>query len=147
MTSTDLPTHLPGSFRFDRDAPQDTRIDLNAPATNTVRFADSHLVVPVSGPVRRTSPAAAPSRRACRPASRRVRLRARRRAVLRVTVTKRGRRARGAVVTLRGRGMTRRVRTNRRGRAVIRVTPRRSGRYTVATRSCGLRLSVSRRVR
>ena len=44
LTSTDLPTHLPGSIHFDRDRPQDARIDLLPPATNTVRFDGSHLV-------------------------------------------------------------------------------------------------------
>jgi putative CocE/NonD family hydrolase len=47
VTSTDLPTHLPGSIRFDRAAPQDTRIDLLSPATNTIRYAGSHLTLSV----------------------------------------------------------------------------------------------------
>ena len=46
LTSTDLPTHLPGSIAFDRDRPQDARIDLNPPATNTVRFDGSYLTLP-----------------------------------------------------------------------------------------------------
>lgn len=45
LTSSDLPTHLPGSIAFDRDRPQDVRIDLNSPATNTVRLEGSYLRV------------------------------------------------------------------------------------------------------
>ncbi|MFL5846136.1 MAG: CocE/NonD family hydrolase [Solirubrobacteraceae bacterium] len=47
VTSTDLPTHLPGSYHVDRGAPLETRVDLLPPAVNTIRFADSWLVVPV----------------------------------------------------------------------------------------------------
>jgi putative CocE/NonD family hydrolase len=50
VTSTDLPTHMPGSIRFDRANPQDARIDLLSPATNTVDFAGSYLTVPVAQP-------------------------------------------------------------------------------------------------
>jgi predicted acyl esterase len=46
LTSTDLPTHLPGTTYLDRARPQDTRIDLLSPATNTVRFKGSYLLVP-----------------------------------------------------------------------------------------------------
>ncbi len=49
VTSTDLPTHLPGSFAFDRRRPQDVRLDLNPPATNTVRLVDSFLSLPAAG--------------------------------------------------------------------------------------------------
>jgi putative CocE/NonD family hydrolase len=48
LTSSDLPTHLPGSFKLDRDHPQHVRIELNPPAVNTVRFDDSYLVLPVA---------------------------------------------------------------------------------------------------
>jgi hypothetical protein len=48
LTSTDLPTHLPGSIRFDRDHPQDARIDLLPPAMNTVLYKGSYLVLPVA---------------------------------------------------------------------------------------------------
>jgi putative CocE/NonD family hydrolase len=48
LTSTDLPTHLPGSIYFDRDRPQDARIDLLQPAINTVRYEGSYLVLPVA---------------------------------------------------------------------------------------------------
>jgi putative CocE/NonD family hydrolase len=47
LTSTDLPTHLPGSIRFDRDHPEAARVDLLPPAVNTVRFEDSYLTLPV----------------------------------------------------------------------------------------------------
>lgn len=46
VTSSDLPTHLPGSFELDRDRPQDVRVEPNPPATNTVRFNGSCLVLP-----------------------------------------------------------------------------------------------------
>jgi putative CocE/NonD family hydrolase len=49
LTSTDLPTHLPGSFAFDRNRPQDVRVDLNQPATNSVRLQDSYLSLPAAG--------------------------------------------------------------------------------------------------
>jgi putative CocE/NonD family hydrolase len=45
LTSTDLPTHLPGTVMLDADHPELTRIDLQAPAENTVRLGDSYLVV------------------------------------------------------------------------------------------------------
>jgi putative CocE/NonD family hydrolase len=48
LTSTDLPTHLPGSIDFDRERPQDARIDLLSPAVNTVKFDGSYLTLPVS---------------------------------------------------------------------------------------------------
>ncbi|MGH2782107.1 MAG: CocE/NonD family hydrolase, partial [Thermoleophilaceae bacterium] len=46
LTSSDLPTHMPGSIAFDRDRPQDARIDLLPPAINTVRFDGSFLTLP-----------------------------------------------------------------------------------------------------
>jgi putative CocE/NonD family hydrolase len=48
LTSTDLPTHLPGSFRFDRDDPENVRVELNQPAVNTVRLGESQLTLPVA---------------------------------------------------------------------------------------------------
>jgi len=48
LTSTDLPTHMSGSIRFDRSRPQDARVDLLPPATNTVRLRDSYLLLPVA---------------------------------------------------------------------------------------------------
>jgi putative CocE/NonD family hydrolase len=49
LTSTDLPTHLPGSISVDRANPQDARVNLLPPAMNTVQFGGSYLVLPVSG--------------------------------------------------------------------------------------------------
>jgi putative CocE/NonD family hydrolase len=141
ITSTDLPTHLPGSYHVDRAAPQDTRVDLQAPATNTIRFADSYLVVPVAGSAEGV-PAAAPARSCRRPAARRVRLRAGR-SVLRVTVTRGGQPVNGASVTVAGR----RVRTGRSGRAVVTVRRTQAGRVAVATRACGARFAVVARSR
>ena len=60
VTSSDLPTHLPGSASVDRDRPQDARIDLHPPATNTIRFAGSHLLVPTRAPTRGTASRRAP---------------------------------------------------------------------------------------
>jgi hypothetical protein len=48
LTSTDLPTHLPGAIRFDRDRPQDAHIDLLSPALNSVRLDGSYLLLPVA---------------------------------------------------------------------------------------------------
>ena len=48
LTSTDLPTHLPGSIAFDRNDPAATQINLNSPATNTVKLDESYLLLPVS---------------------------------------------------------------------------------------------------
>jgi hypothetical protein len=49
LTSTDLPTHLPGSIAFNRARPQETHIDLLPPATNTVRLGQSRLTVSALG--------------------------------------------------------------------------------------------------
>ena len=56
LTSTDLPTHFPGSYRIDRDHPEATQIELQAPAVNTVRLTASHLLVPVDGATRGSRP-------------------------------------------------------------------------------------------
>ena len=48
LTSTDLPTHLPGSIAFDRNDPAATQINLLSPATNTVKVDESYLLLPVS---------------------------------------------------------------------------------------------------
>jgi putative CocE/NonD family hydrolase len=48
VTSTDLPTHLPGTYVVDRDRPEATTIDLHEPATNTIRFRGSRLLLPVA---------------------------------------------------------------------------------------------------
>ena len=47
LTSTDLPTHLPGWARIDRDDPASAHVELLAPAVNTVRYEGSRLVLPV----------------------------------------------------------------------------------------------------
>jgi putative CocE/NonD family hydrolase len=47
LTSTDLPTHLPGSIAFDRDDPASAQVNLLSPATNTVRLGESYLLLPV----------------------------------------------------------------------------------------------------
>jgi hypothetical protein len=49
LTSSDLPTHFPGSIRLDRDNPLDARIELLSAATNTVRLGASRLVLSVAG--------------------------------------------------------------------------------------------------
>lgn len=46
VTSSDLPTHLPGSISLDRNDPSTARVVLNDPAFNTVRFGPSYLLVP-----------------------------------------------------------------------------------------------------
>ena len=47
LTSTDLPTHLPGSIAFDRNDPAAAQINLFSPATNTVKLDESYLLLPV----------------------------------------------------------------------------------------------------
>ena len=47
LTSTDLPTHLPGSIAFDRNDPAAAQINLFSPATNTVKLGESYLLLPV----------------------------------------------------------------------------------------------------
>jgi hypothetical protein len=47
LTSSDMPTHMAGEVEFSRSQPAQTRIDLNPPATNTVRFASSYLLATV----------------------------------------------------------------------------------------------------
>jgi len=49
LTSTDVPTHLPGAIAFDRTRPQDARVELLPPATNTVRLGSSRLTVSALG--------------------------------------------------------------------------------------------------
>jgi putative CocE/NonD family hydrolase len=137
LTSVDVPTHLPGSFFFDRDRPQDARVDLLSPAINTVRFDESYLTLPVSG-------TAAGRGTACsaRTRPRRVGVRRGGTTVIRARLTNGGRRVRGATVRLRGPGFSRRARTNSRGRVRFRVRARRSGRARVSTSYCGGRLRV-----
>ena len=47
MTSTDLPTHLPGWIDFDRDDPSAAAVHVHEPAVNTIRYRGSYLVLPV----------------------------------------------------------------------------------------------------
>jgi len=47
VTSTDLPTHLPGTYMLSRSHPEQTRVELNGVATNTVRLGESRLLLPV----------------------------------------------------------------------------------------------------
>jgi hypothetical protein len=86
--------------------------------------------------------AAAPFACTTRTRSRHVRLRRGVRTTLRVRLTRGGRLVAGAVVRLRGDGVSRRARTNRRGRVVFRVRARRGGRATVSSAACGARLGV-----
>ena len=155
VTSTDMPTHLPGSIAFDRDRPQETRIELNPPATNTIRFEGSRLIVPVAGQGRgaaEAAPSPAPAHRTsarprcrARTQTRRVRLRSARSVRLRATVRPA---ARGVAVRFRGPGFDRRAVTNRRGTAVVRVRARRRGTARVSARLCGGgRLSAARATR
>ncbi len=71
VTSTDLPTHLPGSYFLDRSRPLDTRVDLQQPAANTVRFRSSYLTLPTDDTG--TGPAGAGHGRAWRGGRRSVR--------------------------------------------------------------------------
>lgn len=47
ITSTDLPTHLPGRYRFDPTDPTGLAVDLHQPSVTTVRFGTSALVLPL----------------------------------------------------------------------------------------------------
>ena len=47
VTSTDLPTHLPGWADVDSADPTATKVHVHDPAVNTIRFAGSYLVLPV----------------------------------------------------------------------------------------------------
>jgi predicted acyl esterase len=44
LTSTDIPTHLPGSVAVDADNPAAAQINLQTPATNTVNVGESYLL-------------------------------------------------------------------------------------------------------
>jgi putative CocE/NonD family hydrolase len=129
LTSVDVPTHLPGSIFFDRDSPQDARIDLLPPAVNTVQYDGSYLTLPVACSAR-TRP-------------RRVRVRRGRLKVITATLTNGEGRVRGAVVRVRGPGLRRQARTNAHGKARFRVRARRNGRATVSTPYCGGKLQIT----
>ena len=146
LTSTDLPTHLPGTIRFDRDNPQATKIDLLPPATNTVRFDGSYLLVPEAGQAAGNGGVRGGTGEACtaRTRSRQARVR-RGRSILRVRLTKGRRGVPGAAVRVRGPGFKRRATTNSRGRVTFRVRARRKGRATVSSSVCGGTLHVTAR--
>jgi putative CocE/NonD family hydrolase len=67
LTSSDLPTHLPGTVVLDRDNPTTARIDLLPPATNTIRMSQSFLTLSVTGvpvsaaPAQAAAPTSAPA--------------------------------------------------------------------------------------
>jgi putative CocE/NonD family hydrolase len=46
LTSSDLPTHLPGNAVIDIAHPETARVDLHPPTTNTVRHRGSYLLIP-----------------------------------------------------------------------------------------------------
>jgi hypothetical protein len=89
-------------------------------------------------------PTGATPKKACTAKSRARHLRVRKHKVkrVRVTLTKSGRRVRGAVVRVRGAGLKRKAKTNRRGQVVFRLKARRSGRVTVSSPGCGRKLRV-----
>ena len=134
LTSSDLPTHLPGTARLDRDDPTGARVDLLPPATNTVRYEGSHLLVPKVGNER---PKSAPRPPACARHTRRLRVRKGRRVVVRVSGARPG-----STVHLRGRQLSARRKADRRGRARFRVRPRRSGKAVLSASVCSAELQV-----
>jgi putative CocE/NonD family hydrolase len=145
LTSTDLPTHLPGSYFIDRDNPQDARVDLLAPAVNSVKFDGSYLLLPVTGAAGGKAGVEVHSGCTRRALARGVRLRGGRRTALRVTLTKNGRGVPGRLVRLRAPGVRARARTNARGIVSFGVRPRHSGRGMLTASLCGGRLSVAKR--
>ena len=48
VTSTDVPTHLPGWIDVDPSDPTRTKVHVHDPAVNTIRFTGSYLVLPVA---------------------------------------------------------------------------------------------------
>jgi uncharacterized protein len=131
LTSTDLPTHLPGSIQVDRTRPQDAHIDLLPPALNTVRFKGSYLTLPIV--------CTAQTR------SRRVRVHRDRSTILQAKLTKGGHGVSGVTIGVRGPGFKRHRKTSSRGTATFRVRPRRDGSATVSTSFCGGNLQVTSR--
>ena len=144
VTSTDLPTHLPGTVLLDPDHPEQTTIALNPPATNTVRFGESALTLLVRGAGAGDggSGGSAGAGRACgkRPKPRRVRVEGGEKTQIVAKVTKRGRRIAGAPIRVEGPGFEKRSRTGERGRATVVVRAGRDGRAKVSTRRCGAKL-------
>jgi putative CocE/NonD family hydrolase len=142
LTSTDLPTHLPGSIAFDRSNPTGAQINLFSPATNTVKLGESRLLLPVAGEGS-PEPGADEGAGCARTRSRSTRVRRSRRKLVRVRVTRRGEPIEGARVRLRAPGVRKRRRTGERGRVRFRVQATRNGRARVSTPACGARLRVS----
>ncbi len=128
VTSSDLPTHLPGTFVFDRDHPEAARVQLNAPATNTVRLGASYLSLPVTGAPRPARPPRPATRSCRRSVALHVRGVPRRARILTVRVTVDGRR-----VAFKRHG--RRVDLVLRGRRGARVRVRIQARYRAAGRT------------
>jgi hypothetical protein len=62
---------------------------------------------------------------------------------VKATLTRGGRRVKGATVRLRGPGFNRHAKTSASGRVLFKVRPRRSGRATVSSGGCGGKLRVS----
>jgi predicted acyl esterase len=150
LTSTNVPTHLPGSFFFDRDNPAATRIDLNPPATNTVRLGESELVVMArgGGPGTVDDGDGPGTGRSCAiPKDATRRMRAGRRAVLRLQLRRGKEAVAGKRIRLRGAGVREHVRTNKRGRARVTATIQRDARVRAKARACNakLRLKAKRR--
>ncbi len=137
VTSSDLPTHLPGSFAFDRDNPTAARVDLQSPATNTIRLDGSYLQLPIARDLAGACTKATPPQR--------LRLRRHHSTRVRATVRRAGARVAGAQVTLRARGLRRTAQTGARGRVTFKVGANHGRRATVRTDACGARIAARRR--
>ncbi len=143
LTSTDLPTHLPGEAMVDRNNPQDAKIELQAPATNTVKYGSSYLLVPASGGPASAGGGVRRPRCGINTRSVGVRVRRGRRVSIRATLTRHGRPVRRAIVRLRGPRLRRLARTDRRGRVQFVVRARRTGGATLSTPLCNGRLRLT----
>ena len=147
LTSTDLPTHLPGSIAFDRDNPTAAQININPPAVNRVMLGESYLTFPVAGAAR-PEPTPAPRPRSCRPTKpRTTRLRRGQTKIVRVRLTRRGKPVRRATVRLRAPRITKFEKTDGRGRARFRIRARRTWRARLTTPACNARMSITTSVR
>ncbi len=133
-------------MKLDRNDPQDAKIDLQTPATNTVKYGSSYLLVPTPGGPPSGGGGAGAGRPRCGISTRSVRIRMRRgrRVSIRATLTRHGRPVRRAIVRLRGSHLRRVARTDRRGRVRFVVRARRSGRATLSTPLCHGRLRLRR---
>ncbi|MGH2837377.1 MAG: CocE/NonD family hydrolase [Thermoleophilaceae bacterium] len=137
ITSTDLPTHLPGSIAFDRDDPAAAQINLNSPGTNTVKLGESYLTVPLQG---KAEPLVPRECKKTKPRKTKVRRGVKKR--IRTTLTRGGRPVQGALIRLRGAGVKKHARTNDRGKVSFVVRPGKTGRVTVRTPACGAKLRL-----